>query len=103
MEYPRLFTSPRTISPSLTVVCALCSGLHVVLPDVLFLVQYPHGNPVVNHGVTTVVIGDCGASCSPVPDGAEPVPSTPEEFGEVLKSEIARWDRVIREHGIKPE
>lgn len=38
----------------------------------LFLVLYPHGNPVVNFGVTTIVIGDCGASCAPVPDGAEP-------------------------------
>lgn len=39
----------------------------------LFLVLYPHGNPVVNYGVTTVVIGDCGASVAPVPDGSEPV------------------------------
>ena len=39
----------------------------------LFLVLYPHGNPVVNFGVTTVVIGDCGASCAPVPSGDEPL------------------------------
>ncbi len=38
----------------------------------LFLVLYPHGNPVVNFGVTTIVIADCGASVAPVPDGAEP-------------------------------
>src|SRR5438093_7645155 len=38
----------------------------------LFLVLYPHGNPVVNFGVTTVVIGDCGASCAPGPEGDEP-------------------------------
>lgn len=38
----------------------------------LFLVLYPHGNPVVNFGVTSVVIGDCGASCAPVPAGSEP-------------------------------
>jgi len=32
-------------------------------------------------------------------------PTTPEEFGDLLKSEIARWNRVIREKGIviKPE
>jgi tripartite-type tricarboxylate transporter receptor subunit TctC len=32
-------------------------------------------------------------------------PTTPEEFGELLKSEIARWSRVIREKNIiiKPE
>jgi N-acyl-D-amino-acid deacylase len=39
----------------------------------MFLVLYPHGNPVINFGVTSVVIGDCGASCAPVPDGEEPV------------------------------
>jgi len=38
----------------------------------LFLVLYPHGNPVVNFGVTTVVIADCGASVAPVPEGKEP-------------------------------
>jgi N-acyl-D-aspartate/D-glutamate deacylase len=37
-----------------------------------FVVQYPNGNPVVNYGVTSIVIGDCGASCSPVPPKAEP-------------------------------
>lgn len=53
---------------------------HVVAPGFIdshthmdaFVVQYPHGNPVVNHGVTTIIIGDCGASCAPVPAGAEP-------------------------------
>lgn len=39
----------------------------------LFLVLYPHGNPVVNFGVTTVVIGDCGASAAPVPPESEPL------------------------------
>src|SRR5713226_2759247 len=38
-----------------------------------FLVLYPHGNPVINYGVTSVVIGDCGASCAPVPSGDEPL------------------------------
>lgn len=53
---------------------------HVVAPGFIdshthmdaFVVQYPHGNPVVNFGVTTIVIGDCGASCAPVPPKAEP-------------------------------
>ena len=38
----------------------------------LFIVQYPHGNPVVNYGVTSIVIGDCGASIAPVPAKGEP-------------------------------
>jgi len=37
-----------------------------------FVVQYPNGNPVVNYGVTSIVIGDCGASCAPVPPKPEP-------------------------------
>ena len=37
-----------------------------------FIVQYPNGNPVVNYGVTSIVIGDCGASCAPVPPKPEP-------------------------------
>jgi N-acyl-D-aspartate/D-glutamate deacylase len=53
---------------------------HVVAPGFIdshthmdaFVVQYPHGNPVVNYGVTTIVIGDCGASCAPVPPKPEP-------------------------------
>ncbi|MGH7828044.1 MAG: N-acyl-D-amino-acid deacylase family protein [Candidatus Binatia bacterium] len=53
---------------------------HVVAPGFIdshthmdaFVVQYPHGNPVVNYGVTTIVIGDCGASCAPVPQKTEP-------------------------------
>jgi len=48
---------------------------HVVAPGFIdshthmdaFVVQYPNGNPVVNYGVTSIVIGDCGASCAPVP------------------------------------
>lgn len=53
---------------------------HVVAPGFidahthmdLFVVQYPHGNPVVNYGVTSVVIGDCGASIAPVPAKGTP-------------------------------
>jgi N-acyl-D-aspartate/D-glutamate deacylase len=53
---------------------------HVVAPGFIdshthmdaFVVQYPNGNPVVNYGVTSIVIGDCGASCSPVPSKPEP-------------------------------
>jgi N-acyl-D-aspartate/D-glutamate deacylase len=53
---------------------------HVVAPGFIdshthmdaFVVQYPHGNPVVNYGVTTIIIGDCGASCAPVPPKPEP-------------------------------
>ncbi len=35
--------------------------------------------------------------------GVEPLTNTPEEFGEFLKSEIARFAKVIKVAGIKPE
>lgn len=35
--------------------------------------------------------------------GAEAVPSTPEEFAAFLKSEIAKWGKVIKEAGIKAQ
>src|SRR5437016_12979769 len=52
---------------------------HVVAPGFIdshthmdaFVVQYTHGNPVVNYGVTTIIIGDFGASWLPVPAHAE--------------------------------
>jgi tripartite-type tricarboxylate transporter receptor subunit TctC len=33
--------------------------------------------------------------------GAEAVPTTPEEFAAFLKREIAKWGKVIKEAGIK--
>ena len=33
--------------------------------------------------------------------GAEPVPTTPEEFGEFIRSEIAKWAKVIAQSGLK--
>lgn len=35
--------------------------------------------------------------------GNEPAPTTPEEFGSFIKSEVAKWTRVIKESGIKIE
>jgi tripartite-type tricarboxylate transporter receptor subunit TctC len=36
-----------------------------------------------------------------VQSGAIPTPTTPEEFGTLLKDELARWGRVVREKGLK--
>lgn len=35
--------------------------------------------------------------------GAEPMPTTPQEFGAFVQSEINKWGRVIKEAGIKAE
>ena len=35
--------------------------------------------------------------------GLEPAPTSPEEFGNIIKSEIARWAKVIKDAGIRME
>jgi len=35
--------------------------------------------------------------------GAEPSPSTPQRLDEYMRSEIARWQQVARDAGVKPE
>ncbi len=36
-----------------------------------------------------------------VESGAIPTPTTPEAFGALLKDELARWGRIVREKGLK--
>ncbi len=36
-------------------------------------------------------------------EGAEPVGNTPEQFGDFIKSEIAKWGKVFKAAGINPE
>ena len=38
-----------------------------------------------------------------VAQGAEPVGSTPEQFGKLYRDEIERWGKVIKEVGVQPE
>jgi len=38
-----------------------------------------------------------------VAQGVEPTTSTPEAFGALIRSESAKWQKVIRDAGIKPE
>lgn len=35
--------------------------------------------------------------------GAEPSPNTPEAFTALVKSEIAKWSKVVKDANIKPE
>jgi tripartite-type tricarboxylate transporter receptor subunit TctC len=35
--------------------------------------------------------------------GAEPSPSTPAEFGALIRDEIAKWAEVVRISGAKPD
>ena len=35
--------------------------------------------------------------------GFDTIGSTPEELGAVMKSDLAKWGKVIRDNNIKPE
>jgi tripartite-type tricarboxylate transporter receptor subunit TctC len=35
--------------------------------------------------------------------GAVPIPSSPDDFAKLLQSELTRWGRVVKEHGIREE
>ncbi|MBY0437315.1 MAG: tripartite tricarboxylate transporter substrate binding protein, partial [Burkholderiales bacterium] len=35
--------------------------------------------------------------------GLEPTPSTPEAFAAYIKSEIAKWSKLVRAAGVKPD
>jgi tripartite-type tricarboxylate transporter receptor subunit TctC len=35
--------------------------------------------------------------------GLEPASSTPKEMADMIRTELARWTKVIRDAGIKPE
>ena len=37
-----------------------------------------------------------------IEQGMDPAPTTPEAFGDYIKSEIAKWARVIKDIGLKP-
>src|SRR5580704_5432639 len=53
------------------------------------------------HGAVTAALNDPEVRQKLIQSGAEPKPSTPEEFSQFLRSEIERWGRIIREKGIK--
>jgi tripartite-type tricarboxylate transporter receptor subunit TctC len=38
-----------------------------------------------------------------ISNGAEPVGSSPEEFGEYLRRETAKWAKLIKDIGLTPE
>ena len=36
-------------------------------------------------------------------NGIDPVSTTPEQFGALIKSEMQRWGEVVKAAGVKPE
>jgi tripartite-type tricarboxylate transporter receptor subunit TctC len=38
-----------------------------------------------------------------ISDGAEAVGSTPEQFAAIIRADLGKWGKVIKDAGIKPE
>ncbi|MBY0266823.1 MAG: tripartite tricarboxylate transporter substrate binding protein [Burkholderiales bacterium] len=55
------------------------------------------------HGATVKALQNPEVRQRLLNDGAEPVGSSPDEFAAYLRSETAKWAKVIQAAGIKPE
>jgi len=55
------------------------------------------------HGEIVKTLADAALREKLADQGFEPVGNSPEEFGAYIKSEIAKWSKVIRDAGIRPE
>jgi xanthine dehydrogenase accessory factor len=64
------------------------------------LVALTH-DPKLDDPALRAALADPGIHEKLVKSGAVPSPTTPEEFAQFLKDELARWGKVIREKGIK--
>ena len=63
----------------------------------------PHDIIVKLHAGTVRSVQDPATRAQFINNGAEPVGGTPEEFATVIRSDLARWGKVLKETGIKPE
>ena len=56
------------------------------------------------HGALTRALQDSDVKKRFIDDGAEVTPSAnPEEFGQLVRDEVAKWARVVKQAGIQPE
>jgi tripartite-type tricarboxylate transporter receptor subunit TctC len=53
------------------------------------------------NAAVVAALNDAGVRAKLIQSGALPSPTTPAEFGQLLKDELARWGRVVRAKGIK--
>jgi tripartite-type tricarboxylate transporter receptor subunit TctC len=53
------------------------------------------------NGAVTAALNDAAIKEKLVQSGAVPSPTSPAEFGELLRNELQRWGRIVREKGIK--
>ena len=55
------------------------------------------------HRDTVKLLGSAEIKGQFAKHGAEPAPTSPEKFAAYIREEIARWQKVARDAGVKPE
>lgn len=55
------------------------------------------------HREVVSILGDTNVAKRLAAQGLEPIGDTPREFAQYLKSEAAKWGKVVKSAGIKPE
>jgi tripartite-type tricarboxylate transporter receptor subunit TctC len=95
---------PSKLAPGVPTVMATLPGIEM---DGWYGIIAPLGTPpkVVAklNGALAQVLGQSEIQERLLTVGAEAVTSTPEAFGNFLRSEMQRWGKVMRDAGIKPQ
>ena len=55
------------------------------------------------HAATVRVLQDPAIRAHFINDGGEPVGGTPEEFAAVIRADLKKWGKVVKNMGIKPD
>jgi tripartite-type tricarboxylate transporter receptor subunit TctC len=83
------------------------AGVKDVIVPVWYALLAPAGTPrevvkVLNEA-TVRAARDPGLKQKMIEQGADPVGNTPEEFGKLLREEVARWAEIVKISGAKAE
>ncbi|HVJ24506.1 MAG TPA: tripartite tricarboxylate transporter substrate-binding protein, partial [Burkholderiales bacterium] len=83
------------------------AGVKDVIVPVWYALLAPAATPreivKVLNDATVRAARDPGLKQKMVEQGADPVGNTPEEFGKLLREEVARWAEIVKLSGAKAE
>ena len=48
-------------------------------------------------------LGESDVTARLFEQGIEPAPNTPDQFAEMIRSEITKWEKVVKDSGVKIE
>jgi tripartite-type tricarboxylate transporter receptor subunit TctC len=55
------------------------------------------------HAATVAAVGDAQVKQRFAADGADTVGNTPEEFAAIIRADLAKWGKLVKTAGIKPD